>query len=133
MGGDGATRQEVKVIHVGVRSQPLALELALTEKAHIPIDANGLSRCVRGQLVYEPDIAEVKMPFPQKLAAAGLRSLVAAPLLVESRVFGVFIAARRRQQSFSSGECECLQQVSEHVALAAHQPQLHASVQQAYD
>jgi len=128
-----ATRQELKVIHVGVRSQPLALELALTEQAHIPIDANGLSRCVRGQLVYEPDITEVKMAFPQKLAAAGLRSLVAAPLLDESRVFGVFIAARRERHSFSSGECEFLQQLSEHVALAAHQAQLHSSLQQAYD
>src|SRR5260370_15339400 len=105
MGGDGATRQEVKVIQVGVRSQPLPLELALTEQAHIPIDANGLSGCVRGQLVYEPDITEVKMAFPQKLAGAGLRSLVAAPLLDESRVFGVFIAARRERHSFSSGEC----------------------------
>jgi PAS domain S-box-containing protein len=128
-----ATLQELTVVHVGVRSQPLALELALTEQAHIPIDANGLSRCVRGQLVYEPDITEVKMAFPQKLAAAGLRSLVAAPLLDESRVFGVFIAARREQQSFSSGECEFLLQLSEHVALAAHQAQLHASLQQAYD
>jgi PAS domain S-box-containing protein len=33
------TRQELMVIHVGVRSQPLALELALTEAAHIPVDA----------------------------------------------------------------------------------------------
>jgi signal transduction histidine kinase/ActR/RegA family two-component response regulator len=128
-----ATLQELTVIHVGVRSQPLALELALTEQAHIPIDANGLSRCARGQLVYEADIAEVKKPFPQKLASAGLRSLVAAPLLDESRVFGVFIAARRERQSFSSGECEFLQQLSEHVALAAHQAQLHTSLQQAYD
>ena len=128
-----AARQELTVVHVGVRSQPLALELALTEQAHIPIDANGLSRCVRGQLVYEPDVTDVKMAFPQKLASAGLHSLVAAPLLVESRVFGVFIAARLEPHSFSSGECEFLQQLSEHVALAAHQAQLHSSLQQAYD
>jgi PAS domain S-box-containing protein len=52
------------VLNVGVRSQTLALELGLAEQAHIPIDANGLSRCVRGQFVYEPDITEVKLPFP---------------------------------------------------------------------
>ena len=121
------------VLHVGVRSQALALELALTEQAHIPIDTNGLSRCVRGQFVYEPDITEVKLPFPQKLAAAGLRSFVAAPLLIDSKVFGVFIAARAARESFSSGECEFLQQLNEHIALAAHQAQLYASLQGAYD
>jgi PAS domain S-box-containing protein len=126
-------RQELTVLHVGAGSQPMGLELTLTEQAHIPIDANGLSRCVRGQLVYEPDTREVKMPFPQKLAAAGLHSLVAAPLLVESKVFGVLLAARREAHSFSSGECEFLLQLSEHVALAAHQAELHASLQQAYD
>jgi len=128
-----AAHNEVTVVHIGVGSQPLAFELALTEQAHIPIDANGLSRCVRGDLVYEPDIAQVHMPFPQRLCKAGLRSLVIAPLLVESKVFGVFVAARRQAHSFTSGECEFLRQLSEHVALAAHQAQLHASLQQAYD
>ncbi|GAC1630243.1 MAG: hypothetical protein NVS9B14_00590 [Candidatus Acidiferrum sp.] len=128
-----ATSQELTVIHVGIGSQKIGLELALTEQAHIPIDANGLSRCVGGQLVYEPDLKDVKMPFPQKLAAAGLHSLVIAPLLVESKVFGVLMAARRRANSFSSGECEFLRQLSEHVALAAHHAELFASLQQAYD
>ena len=95
--------RRLQIIHVGVRSRTLALELALTEQAHIPIDANGLSRCVLGQFLYEPDVADVILPFPQKLAAAGLHSLVAAPLLVESKVFGVFVAARREPASFSSG------------------------------
>jgi NO-binding membrane sensor protein with MHYT domain/signal transduction histidine kinase/ActR/RegA family two-component response regulator len=125
--------RNLQIIHVGARSRTLAMELALTEQAHIPIDANGLSRCVLGKFLYEPDIAGVILPFPQKLAAAGLRSLVAAPLLVESKVFGVFVAARREPASFSSGECDFLRQLNEHVALAAHQAQLYASLQQAYD
>ena len=128
-----ATTGELTVLHVGVRSRTLALELALTEQTHIPIDANGLSRCVRGQFVHEPDITEVKLPFPQKLASAGLRSFVAAPLLIDSKVFGVFVAARQARESFSSGECEFLQQLSEHIALAAHQAQLYTSLQEAYD
>ena len=121
------------VTSVGLHSAPLALELAMGEQARIEIDANGLSRCVRGQLVYEPDIAQVAFPFPQRLAKGSLRALVAAPLLVESQVFGVLIAARQREHSFSSGECEFLRQVSEHVALAAHQAQLYGALQQAYD
>jgi signal transduction histidine kinase/ActR/RegA family two-component response regulator len=59
--------------------------------------------------------------------------MVAAPLLVESKVFGVLVAARRQAHSFSSGECEFLRQASEHVALAAHQAQLYSALQQAYD
>src|SRR5690349_16336787 len=128
-----ATRQELTVVHVGIGSQKMGLELALTEQAHIPIDPNGLSRCVGGQLVYEPDTRDVKMPFPQKLAASGLHSLVVAPLLVESKVFGVLVAARVEAHSFSSGECEFLRQLSEHVALAAHHAELYASLQRAYD
>jgi PAS domain S-box-containing protein len=128
-----ANRQDLTIIHVGIGSQNIGLELALTEQAHIPVDANGLSRCVGGQLVYEPDTRDVAMPFPQKLAAAGLHSLVTAPLLVESKVFGVLVVARREAHIFSSGECEFLRQLSEHVALAAHHAELYASLQQAYD
>jgi signal transduction histidine kinase/ActR/RegA family two-component response regulator len=121
------------VTSVGLRSGALALDLAMSEQALVAIDENGLSRCVRGELVYEPDIGEVRFPFPQRLAKGGLRSLVVAPLLVESHVFGVLVAARRQPNSFSSGECEFLRQLSEHVALASHQSQLHGALQQAYD
>ena len=80
-----------------------------------------------------PISVEVKFPFPQQLARGGLRALVAAPLLVESKVFGVLIAARRAPHSFSSGECEFLRQLSEHVALAANQAETHGALQRAYD
>ena len=43
--------------------------------------------------------ARVDFPFPQRLARGGLRSLVAAPLLVESQVFGVLVAARRQRRA----------------------------------
>jgi PAS domain S-box-containing protein len=121
------------VTSVGAHSGALAMELAMTEQARVEIDENGLSQCVRGRLVYEPDISQVPFPFPQRLMRGGLNSMVAAPLLVESKVFGVLISARRRARSFSSGECEFLRQSSEHVALAAHQAQLYGALQQAYD
>jgi signal transduction histidine kinase/ActR/RegA family two-component response regulator len=62
-----------------------------------------------------------------------LNALVAAPLLVESQVFGVLLAARTEAESFSSGDCEFLRQLSEHVALAAHQVELYTRLQQAYE
>ncbi len=121
------------VTSMGVNSEALAHELAMTENSIITIDQNGLSRCVRGELVYEPHINDVPFPFPQRLVRGGLSSLVVAPLLVESKVFGVLVAARKQPNSFSSGECEFLRQLSEHVALAAHQAQLYGALQQAYD
>ena len=125
--------ESLTVTSVGVRSKELSLLMAMPEQSSIPIDENGLGRCVRGQLVYESDIAGSEFPFPQRLARGNLRSLVIAPLLVESRTFGVLVAARSEANSFTSGDCEFLRQLSEHVALAAHQGQLYNSLQQAYD
>jgi signal transduction histidine kinase/ActR/RegA family two-component response regulator/PAS domain-containing protein len=127
------TERTLTVIAVGLASAELAQQLSMSENARIPIDENGLSRCVRGKLVYEPQIEGLPFPFPQRLASGGLRALVAAPLQIESQVFGVLISARRQPNSFSSGECEFLRQLSEHVALAAHQAQLHTALQNSYE
>ncbi len=129
---DSAART-LSVGALGVAGRSFADKLELMEQMNVPIDQNGLSRCIAGQLVYEPDVLEVPFPFPQRLAAAGLRSLVIAPLIVESQVFGVLVCARCDAQAFSSGECEFLRQLSEHVALAGHQARLNGALQQAYD
>ena len=110
-----AVDRTLSVACVGPAGEALARELGLGEEATIRIDANGLSRCLRGQLVYEPDISTAPTPFAQQLAAGGLRSFVGAPLLVESNVFGVLIAARRVADGFTSADCEFLRQLSEHV------------------
>lgn len=128
-----STAGTLTVTRVGVKSESLALELAMKEEARIPIDQNGLSRCVQGHLVYEPDLSKVEFPFPQRLYRGGLRAVVCAPLQVESHVFGVLIAARRQPESFSSGDCEFLRQLSEHVGLAAHQAEVYEALQRAYD
>jgi PAS domain S-box-containing protein len=125
--------QQLVVAHVGMGSAELGRELGITERAEIPIDGNGLSRCVAGELVYEPDIAEVDFPFPRRLAAHGLRSLVVVPLAAEAEVFGVLVVARLAPQAFMSTDCEFLKQVGDHVALAANQAQLRDRLQQAYD
>jgi signal transduction histidine kinase/ActR/RegA family two-component response regulator/HAMP domain-containing protein len=128
-----AVDNALTVIRVGVHSQALAMELAFEEQSRIAIDQNGLSRCVRGELVYESDIQGTPFAFTQRLARGGLRSLVMAPLQSESRVFGILVAARQLPQSFDSGDCEFLSQLSAHVALAARQAELHGALQQAYD
>jgi len=128
-----AAAQSLTVSALGASGRSYADKLGLAEHTSVPLDANGLSRCVAGHLVYEPDVLETPFPFPQELAAAGLRSMVIAPLIVENHVFGVLLCARGGEHAFSSGECEFLKQLSEHVALASHQARLYGALQQAYD
>jgi PAS domain S-box-containing protein len=117
---------------VGERSLQLGRQIGVTEAAQIEVDQNGLGRCVRGELVYEPNITGSRHPFPARLATAGLGSLVIAPLLIENEVFGVLMVARMQPESFSSDDCEFLRQLSSHVALAAHQARLYGALQVAY-
>ncbi len=128
-----AEQNQLTVACAGANSEQVTPQAGLGEGAIIPIDANGLGRCIRGEVVFEPDVAQVSFPFPRRISEAGLSALVVAPLLVESQVFGVLICARRAINSFSSAECEFLRQASEHTALAAHQAQLHEALQIAYD
>jgi signal transduction histidine kinase/ActR/RegA family two-component response regulator len=52
---------------------------------------------------------------------------------VESQIFGILMVARHQPESFSSPDCEFLKQLSDHVALAAHQAQLYTALQRAFD
>ena len=126
-------QEALTVSCVGAKSQLLTLELAMPEQARIVVDQNGLAQCLRGLLVYQPDIRRAKSSFSQRLARCGLRSLVVAPLAVERNVFGVMVAARRDPDSFETADCEFLRQLCEHVALAAHQAQLYSALRRAYD
>ena len=126
-----AAQSRLVVTRLGARSATLPGALAAGE--HIAVDANGLSRCVGGALVYESDTGAVDAPFAARLAHAGLRSLVMAPLRSEAEVFGVLLAARRAPEAFSSGDCEFLRQLSAHVSLAARQAALLGSLQRAYE
>jgi signal transduction histidine kinase/CheY-like chemotaxis protein len=118
---------------IGPRSRAQAAAMGLADGAAIPVDENGLSRCIGGELVYEPDTSSLPFAFPKRFAQAGLRSLVIAPMLVEQSVCGVLVAARRPAEAFSSADCEFLRHLSDHVALAARQAQLHGALQRAYD
>jgi signal transduction histidine kinase len=127
------TAQILTVTRVGMRGGDFTHELVQPENARVEIGQNGLAKCITGQVVFEPDISGSDFPFFRRLAREGLRSLVASPLQVESKIFGVLIAARLEPQNFSSGECEFLRQLSGHVALSAHQAQLYEALHQAYD
>jgi signal transduction histidine kinase/ActR/RegA family two-component response regulator len=121
------------VTSIGSRSDAVTKKLAMTENERIAVDSNGLAACMKGQLIYEPDIAQTNGAFTRRLVDAGLRALVISPLLAQGTVFGVLIVARKEPGTFSSNECEFLRQLSDHVALATHQAQLYSTLQQAYD
>jgi signal transduction histidine kinase/ActR/RegA family two-component response regulator len=121
------------VASVGSRSASLAAELALPERTTVDIDQSGLQRRAHPELIYEPDISGSADPLAARLARGGLRALVIAPLLVEGRLFGTLVTARREPSSLTSTDCEFLRQLSDHLALAAHQAQLYSSLQQAYE
>ncbi len=44
------------VTSIGSRSDAVTKKLAMTEHERIAVDSNGLAACIKGQLVYEPDI-----------------------------------------------------------------------------
>jgi len=113
--------------------EALASRIGLIKNTKFAIGQTGLAHCVEGHLVYEHDTRGSTLFLSKLLAEAGLYSVVLAPLLSESQVFGVLVAGRRRPNGFVSGECEFLRQLSEHVALAAHQAEMYAALQQAYD
>ena len=128
-----AASNKLTINHVGTKAAPLAGGPGIAERATIAMEENGLTRCMQGELTYEPDIAETRFPFAQQLARQGLRSLVVAPLTIETGLFGILVVARRKANAFGSADCEFLKQLGEHVALAARQAQLHASLSNAYD
>jgi PAS domain S-box-containing protein len=127
-------QQTLSIASVGEKGQMLSPDLRLSEQAPIRVDESDLGRCcMQGQLVYEPDISGSPSAFVAQLARLGLHSVVFAPLIVDSKVFGVMVAARRAAGAFTSGDCEFLRQLSGHVALAAHQSQLYEALQRAYE
>jgi signal transduction histidine kinase/ActR/RegA family two-component response regulator len=129
----GTERQTLTVTNVGVRGKPIADSLGMSELARVTVDGSGLSRCIEGELVYEPDISVVPFPFAQRLTGEGLRSLIISPITGDKRPVGILLLARRTPSDFSSSDCEFITQLSAHVSLAVHQAQLYQTLQQAYD
>ncbi|MEO8061327.1 MAG: ATP-binding protein [Pseudomonadota bacterium] len=131
---DSAT-ETISVAAIGSHSAALAAELGLTKDALVVVDRHCMKSVLLGELVHEPDLPALDYSFPRLLASRGLLTLVAAPLVVEARsaVTGLLLVARKRLRSFTSSDCEFLNQLSAHVALAANQAQLHEALQRAYE
>jgi len=115
---------------VGSARAQLTGELGLAVGAKIPL--GGMRDCLEGHTFYLPDTTASDGPTAQALAQAGVRSSISVPLMVEGKLMGLLHAVRRPVDAFSADEREFLQDLAEHVALAAHNAQLHANLQTAY-
>jgi signal transduction histidine kinase/CheY-like chemotaxis protein len=124
---------QLSVAAVRTRSPMLRAKFALSEGAALPLALSGVHACSEGETVYMPDTYKNSAVLCEALAGAGLRSGVAVPLLVDNKLFGVLLTARLAREGFSSGDCEFLRMLSEHVALAAHQAHLHEQLKRAYN
>jgi signal transduction histidine kinase/ActR/RegA family two-component response regulator/HAMP domain-containing protein len=125
--------QSLNVAAFRAKNTLLKSKLALNEGTALRLTQTGLEPCRTGQTVYIPDTLKHPAALSERFAGAGLRSAVAVPLLVENNLFGVLLTGRLAPTSFSSGECEFLRTLSEHVALAAHQARLHTELETAYN
>ncbi len=123
----------LRVAAIGAAGAHHAAAVGLAPGATIAIAANDLTACLHGALVSEADTRRSARPFVRAFAAAGLRAVVAVPLVVESRAIGVVIVSRSALDGFSPAECEFLRQLCDQVALAAQQAELHDALQHAYD
>jgi signal transduction histidine kinase/HAMP domain-containing protein/ActR/RegA family two-component response regulator len=127
-----AKRAALNVAALRVKNSQLAEQFDLHEGSTVAREEMGFELCEKGQTVYFPDTLKAPAAFVERMASTGWRSAVAVPLMVEEKLFGVLLAARLKQYSFSSGDCEFLRMLSEHVALAAHQARLHDNLETAY-
>jgi signal transduction histidine kinase/HAMP domain-containing protein len=125
--------QSLNVAALRVKNSLLGEQFDFHEGSVLPMAQSGFQLCDKGQTVYFSDTIKGTAPFIEKLAVTGWRSAAAVPLMVEEKLFGVLITARLKVDGFSSGDCEFLRMLSEHVALAAHQSRLHRELENAYN
>lgn len=128
-----STGQSLNVAALAVKNSRMAEQFDLREGSTLRLAETGFQLCEKGQTVSYPDTVKGTAPFIEKMAGTGWRSVIAVPLMVEEKLFGVLIAARLKDDAFSSGDCEFLRMLSEHVALAAHQALLHRDLENAYN
>jgi len=124
--------ETLSIAALRLKNPHLAGKLDLHEGMVMNLDQTGLRVCKHGETVVTPDTHKSPALLSEHFAVAGFRSAAAIPLLVDGKLFGTLILSRL-SDNFSPSECEFLHTLSEHVALCAHQAQLHAELEKAYN
>jgi signal transduction histidine kinase/ActR/RegA family two-component response regulator/HAMP domain-containing protein len=124
---------QVRVAALREKNAKQADKLDLAQGGRMGLVEAGLASCKQGKTVYLADTSAAETGLPRRLALTGIDCMVAVPLTVEEKLFGILVVGRAGVDSFSSGECEFLRMLSDHVALAAHQARLHSELESAYN
>ena len=115
----------------GPKSQPIASALKIPDV--ISLNETVFRPCLNREMVYLTQTGKHNLVLDTKMAGAGFNSIVAAPLFVEEKMFGLLVLIRREVDAFSRAERDFLRGLSEHVAMAIHQVQLYQDLQKAYN
>lgn len=103
-------------------------------EAHFPFDptvftsSQGLPH-----LILEPDLRASSGPLRDALVKADFHSRVSVPIAVADTPLGMVTLARRHYTGFHSDECELLQWIAPHLAVALRNAQLYQERQDALD
>jgi signal transduction histidine kinase/ActR/RegA family two-component response regulator len=127
-----STAETLNIAALRLKNPLLAGKLNLHEGMVMSLEQTGLRVCKHGESVVTPDTYKSPALLSERLAAAGFRSAAAVPLLVDGKLFGTLVVSRLAE-GFSPSECEFLHMLSENMALAMHQAQLHAELEKAYN
>ena len=126
------TAETLNIAALRLKNPLLARKLDLHEGMVMSLDQTGLRVCKHGESVVTHDTLKSPALLSERFAAAGFRSAAGVPMLVDGKLFGTLVVSRLAT-TFTASECEFLHTLSEHVALAAHQAQLHAELEKAYN
>ncbi len=108
-----------------VERHQLNSELTLTNASY--------EKCVRGEMVYVPDLSKSTAHMAQKISETEDFSGLLVPLFLDSKMFGLLILLRRGINAIDEPEREFIHGLSMHVALAVRQAQLYQDLQKAYN
>jgi signal transduction histidine kinase/ActR/RegA family two-component response regulator/HAMP domain-containing protein len=128
-----AETKNLNIAALHIKNTLLATQFDLQEGGVLPLGETDFQPCAEGKTVYLSDTVKEKSEFSERLAVIGYRSVTAVPLMVEEKLSGLLISARLEVYGFTSGDCEFLRMLSDHVALAAHQAKLYKELEGAYN
>jgi len=126
-------RGEFVVVAHGPNSAAVASAARQRVGEPLPTSPSFLAACEQGEIFPLIGVGSTeRSPLTQQLARAGLQCALAVPLQAEGKVLGALLVGRCAQQEFTVADSNFLQNLGEHVALAARQAQLFAELQNAY-
>jgi signal transduction histidine kinase/CheY-like chemotaxis protein/uncharacterized membrane protein affecting hemolysin expression len=128
-----AETKNLNITALHIKNTLLAMQFDLREGSVLALADTDFQACESGKAVYLSDTVKEASQFSEQLAVRGFRAMVAVPLMVEEKLSGILIGARLEVYGFASGDCEFLQMLSDHVALAAHQSKLYRDLENAYN